>query len=156
MSQLLLNDMETPWSPSDSSVFTMTIDTTTFADPSGFSGLLVAQSGAAGATVEFDPPAPVVCRRSARSVSGCLAIRPQTDLPCCLSSLSSPSPMRVISPAKSTAGFVPVNSAGVWEQRRIGILGDRRSSITAFRFALSPTFLSPATWVSFWRSRKTW
>lgn len=59
MSQLLLNDMETPWSPSDPAVFTMTIDTTTFADPSGFSGLLVAQSGAAGATVEFDPPTPV-------------------------------------------------------------------------------------------------
>ncbi len=33
MSQLLLNDMEAAWSSSDLAVFTMTIDTTIFADP---------------------------------------------------------------------------------------------------------------------------
>ena len=58
MSQLLLNDMEAAWSHSDPAVFNITIDTTIFADPSGFSGLLVTESGASAKTVEFDPPTP--------------------------------------------------------------------------------------------------
>ena len=135
MSQLLLSDFETAWAPSDPAVFTMTIDNTTFADPSGSSGLLVAESGASGAMVEFDPPAHV-------DLSGFDEIRfwvlgDQT---------ADGSPVLPFflefsfidggdQPGEEHRWFVPVNCSGVWEQRRIGILGDRRSSIIKFRFA---------------------
>src|SRR5260370_3397849 len=134
MSQLLLNDMGAAWSPSDPAVFTMAIDTTIFADPSGSSGLLVAKSGASGKTVEFDPPTPIDLSGFDEIRFWVLGDRTADGSPAQPFLLEFSFVDGDDQPGEEHRWFVPVNRPGVWEQRRIGILAERRSHVTRLRF----------------------
>jgi hypothetical protein len=57
MSSLLIQPIDTPWTPSNPAVLQVTADSATVKSPFAASNLLVA-SGALNATAEFAPAAP--------------------------------------------------------------------------------------------------
>jgi len=133
MSNLLIHDMDTAWTSSNPAVLQVAVDTQKLFGEDMTSNRLTAQSGALNAFAEFIPGAPLNLSdfdelrfwvRANRKADG---------------SRSKPFYLEFsYTDANDTPGeehhwFVPVNRAGAWEQRRIGIQDDRRSAITRFR-----------------------
>jgi hypothetical protein len=133
MTSQVVHDMTTPWVSSDTAALDVAVETRPFAE--GEVTVNRVRHGAATAAVaEFVPGATLdltdfdelrVWIRASAPADGSAAVpfylalsyRDTND-----------------GPSDEHRWFVPVNAAAVWEQRRVGIEGDRRSSIDRFRF----------------------
>ena len=136
MSNLLVHDLDSAWVSSSPAALEVAVDTAPVAGTGGAgaaSNRLTARSGATDQFAELTLPAP-------------LDLRPFEELRFWV---------RATAPADGTTArpfllelsylddgdvggeehrwFVPVNRAGLWEQRRIGIEADRRSAVRRFR-----------------------
>jgi hypothetical protein len=126
--------MDAPWA-SSSAALSVVVEPTAAAG-TGSSNHIAAPLGAVGATATFTPAAPldlsafdelrfwVNADRRAEGTAEApfwleLSYHDAGDLP-----------------GEEHRWFVPVNTDGVWEQRRIGIGADRRTAIDRFRFTV--------------------
>lgn len=134
MSGLLIDDLNTAWNSSNAAVFPTATTTEMDLVRSRTSNRFAVLPGALNEFAELLPAAPLDLSefdelrfwvRASRRASGTprhpffleFSYTDTNDLP-----------------AEEHRWFVPVNQPGRWEQRRIGIETDRRSSIDAFRF----------------------
>jgi hypothetical protein len=132
MPATVIDSMATPWS-SSTPALQVVVAPTGASDP-GTSNRFSAPLGAVGAMATFTPVAPldlsafdelrfwVRADRRADGTAGApfwleLSYRDTGDLP-----------------TEEHRWFVAINAADTWEQRRIGIAGDRRSAIDRLRF----------------------
>lgn len=128
----VVHAMDTAWASSGASL-AVSVQPEGATDP-GTSNLLSAPLGAVGRTATYTPAAPLDLSgfdelrfwlRADRAADGSQAApywltfeyRDQND-----------------AVGEEHRWFVPVNAAGVWEQRRIGIAADRRSAVNRLRF----------------------
>lgn len=133
MANVLLHSMATAWTSSSGAVLSVTADLAESIDGTG-SNRLVATSGAQGAYVEWIPPAPLDLGQLDELRFWVLGTR-RAD-----GGASAPFYLEFSftdandAPGEEHRFYVPVNRAGVWEQRRIGVAGDRRSAVNRLRF----------------------
>jgi hypothetical protein len=133
MTSQVIHDMTTPWVSSDTAALEVTVQTQPFLDREATANRL-RRGAMTGAVAEFAPAAPLdlsgfdelrVWIRASRPADGsrgapfylALWYRDTQDVP-----------------SYEHRWFIPVNASAIWEQRRIGIEGDRRGSIDRFRF----------------------
>ncbi len=133
MSSLSVHMMDEAWTSSNKSLLKVSVDAGEFVEGAG-SNRLEAEAGAAGAAASFAPMSAIdlnefdeICFwvRSNRAADG------EASAPFFLEFS--------FSDENDAAGeehrwFIPVNRAGCWEQRRIGIQADRRGAVRSFRF----------------------
>lgn len=133
MSNLLVHNMGTAWASNSPTLLQVSVDTETFSEGPASNRLAVG-AGAQNASVEYVPAAPL-------NLSEFEELR--FWVKCSQASEGSPERPFVLEfsylDAQDAANeehrwFVPVNQAGHWEQRRIGIQNDRRGLIQRFRF----------------------
>lgn len=133
MSGLLVHDMETAWASSDQSLLGVSRDAQVFVEGAACNRL-EAQPGARGESLYFTPGTPLDLRGYDELRFWVRANAPATG------KTSAPFYLEFsFADAADAAGeehrwFVPVNQAGVWEQRRIGIGADRRGAVQMLRF----------------------
>jgi hypothetical protein len=133
MSSLLIHDLDTAWASSSPGTLTVTVDTATFSGAGAASNRLTARAGAINQFAEIILPAPLDLRAFEElrlSVRGSVPADGSTNRPFLLE-------FSYVDDG-DTAGeehrwFVPINRAGFWEQRRIGIEADRRGAVRRFR-----------------------
>jgi hypothetical protein len=133
MSSLLIDSMDIAWASSNAALLQVTSDPSLSLGAGLASNRLVAQANASGVTAEH-------IMTSALDLSSFDEIRfwIQADRPADGSLLAPYFLEFSYIDAGDAAGefhrwLVPVNQVKTWEQRRIGIQSDRRSSITSFR-----------------------
>lgn len=133
MGKRLLHSMDSAWSTSDVNLLAVAADPLTSVDGSG-SNRLSAAAGSQGAFVEWSPPAPLDLSAHDELrfwVLGTLRADGSAPAPFYLTFSYADAGD---GPQEQHVWLVPVNRAGVWEQRRIGIAQDRRSAIQSLRF----------------------
>ena len=134
MSGLLIHALDTAWTSSNPAALQVTADPTFVEGPFLASNLLVASSAALNATAEFQPAAPLDLSAFDELRFWILADRIAEG------TVSAPFFMEFSyldaadAPGEEHRWFVSVNAANRWEQRRIGIVKERRSAVTRFRF----------------------
>src|SRR5262249_9368018 len=134
VSSLVVHDMATAWTSTAPAVLDVSADSQVFVVEGGASTRLAARAGAAGASVEFAPSAPLDLGRFDELRFWSLGSARADGSP------GAPFYLEFSYVDASDAGdethrwFVPVDRPGVWEQRRIGIEGDRRRAIARLRF----------------------
>jgi hypothetical protein len=133
VANVLLHSMATAWTSSNAAVLSAAADLANSVDGNG-GNRLVATSGALNAYVEWLPIAPLDLGRFDELRFWVLGTRPADG------GASAPFYLELSytdvndAPGEEHRFYVPVNRAGVWEQRRIGIAGDRRSAVNRLRF----------------------
>lgn len=133
MSNLLVHNMGTAWTSSAPSLLQVAADAATFVEGAA-SNRLTAQAGAQNALAEYVPAAPLDLNDFEELRFWVRCDRPAAG--------SADSPFLLefsYLDGQDAAGeehrwFVPVNQAGRWEQRRVGIQNDRRGQVRRFRF----------------------
>lgn len=134
MSNRLVHDMDTAWNSSNAAVLQVSVDNQSFVGEGPASNLLAAQSGAFNAFAEFVPVSAIDLSDFEELRFWMRGNRPADG------SAARPFYLEFSyvdandAPGEVHRWFVPLNQAGAWEQRRIGVNGDRRSAITSFRF----------------------
>ena len=134
MSNLLVHNMDAAWTSSNPGLLQVSSDNQTFVGEGPASNLLIAQAGAINLFAEFLPALPLDLSafdelrfwlRANRAAEGTISQPFYLEF-----SYTDTNDI----PGEAHRWLIPVNRAEVWEQRRIGIENDRRSSITRFRF----------------------
>lgn len=133
MSSLLVHDLDAPWASSSPGTLSVTVDTVSFSGSGTASNRLAASTGAINQFAEIILPAPLDLRAFEElrfSVRGSVPADGSTNRPFLLE-LSYVDDGDT--PGEEHRWFVPINRAGSWEQRRIGIEADRRGAVRRFR-----------------------
>jgi hypothetical protein len=127
-----VHDMATPWTSTDPAL-SVTVDPWLLVDREVQASGLRYEGGPAAA-VELAPPSPVDL-----SAFDELRVWMRTDRPAA-GTAARPFFLALSfddtgdGPAEEHRWFLPANEPGRWEQRRIGLEGDRRSAVRRFRF----------------------
>jgi len=134
MSQILIHNLDTPWTSSDVVLFDVTVDTENFMGEGAASNRLTASRSSMNTFAYFEPAAPLDLSRFDEIrfwVQGGSPADGSAARPFFLEfSYTDAGDM----PGEQHRWLVPVGRASCWEHRRIGIENDRRTAITRFRF----------------------
>jgi hypothetical protein len=133
MGNLLIHSMETAWQSSDQNLLAVAPDALVFVEGSG-SNRLEAKQGAQGAAASFTPGAPLNLEDYEELRFWVRSDTPATGEPPDTFYLEFTYTDANDAQGEEHRWFVPVNQAGVWEQRRIGIGNDRRGAVNSLRF----------------------